>query len=47
MHVHTDTDGKRIEWPKAVVKPDGMYFTIACPACGEREQCMVRPGDTE
>ena len=39
---HTDADGKRIEWPKANIKPDGMYFTIACKTCGQREQCIVR-----
>ncbi len=35
---HTDPRGKTIEWPKAAVKPDGIYFTINCPTCGERQQ---------
>lgn len=42
---HVDATGKRVEWPKATVKPDGIYFAIACPNCGEREQCMARPTD--
>jgi hypothetical protein len=45
MNSHTPADGKRIEWPKAAVKSDGIYFTIACPSCGEREQCVSRPSD--
>ena len=44
---HVDAEGKRLEWPKAVVKHDGLYFTIRCPHCGEREQCMVRKADTD
>jgi transcription elongation factor Elf1 len=39
---HIDAEGKRIEWPKATVNADGMYFTIACKTCGQREQCIVR-----
>jgi hypothetical protein len=39
--------GKRIEWQKATVKPDGIYFAILCPNCGEREQCVARHADTE
>jgi ribosomal protein S27E len=39
------SDGKQVETPKANVKPDGIYFTINCPKCGEREQCMARPND--
>lgn len=47
QNAHVDPSGKRIEWPKAVVKPDGLYFAVNCPGCGEREQCMAKPGDTE
>ena len=46
-HVHVDATGKRLEWPKATVKPDGIYFAISCPNCGEREQCLARPGDAK
>jgi hypothetical protein len=46
-NVHIGADGNSLEWPKATVKSDGIYFTIACPVCGEREQCMAKPGDTE
>ena len=42
---HVDASGKQLEWPKATVKPDGIYFAISCPKCGEREQCMARPND--
>ena len=41
MFAHVDPQGKRIEWPKAAVKPGGIYFAIACPKCGEREQCLA------
>jgi hypothetical protein len=42
---HVDASGKLLEWPRASVKPDGIYFAIVCPTCGEREQCLARPGD--
>ena len=44
---HVDPAGKRIEWPKATVRSDGLYFAVHCPECGEREQCMAKPGDTD
>jgi hypothetical protein len=47
MNSYVDPLGKRIEWPKATVKPDGIYFTIRCPNCGEREQCVARQGDAD
>ena len=41
-----DPLGKPIRWPKAAVKPDGIYFTINCPKCGERSQLISkRPTD--
>lgn len=46
-NVHVDAAGKRLEWPRASAKPDGIYFTISCPNCGEREQCLARPGDAD
>ena len=46
QNVHIDATGKRLEWPKATVKSDGIYFAIDCPECGEREQCMSRHDDT-
>jgi ribosomal protein S27E len=45
MLTHTGSDGGRVEWPKAVVRPDGIYFAIDCPTCGEREQCVAKPSD--
>ena len=42
-YLHVDAAGKKLEWPKATVKPDGIYFAISCPQCGEREQCLARP----
>jgi uncharacterized Zn finger protein len=45
-NVHVDADGKRLEWPKAIVKSDGLYFTLNCPNCGEREQLMAKKDDT-
>jgi ribosomal protein S27E len=43
-NVHVDAAGKRVEWPKVTVQPDGIYFTINCPACGERQQrAATRP----
>jgi hypothetical protein len=47
MLAHMGAEGNRVEWPKAAVKADGIYFTIACPNCGEREQCVARHGDTD
>jgi endogenous inhibitor of DNA gyrase (YacG/DUF329 family) len=44
---YVDATGRRVEWPKATVKSDGIYFTIHCPNCGERDQRMVRPDDTD
>jgi hypothetical protein len=46
MNAHTGADGKVIEWPKAVVRDGGMYFSITCPQCGSREQLMASPSDT-
>ena len=42
---HVDASGKRLEWPRANVRPDGIYFAIDCPNCGEREQCLARSSD--
>jgi hypothetical protein len=39
---HIDPRGKLIRWPKASVKPDGIYFAINCPKCGERSQLMSK-----
>jgi myo-inositol catabolism protein IolC len=47
MHSHTDATGKAIEWPKATVKEDGIYFSIDCPQCGNRDQLMAKPGENE
>lgn len=47
QNVHVDPIGRRIEWPKAAVKSGGLYFAVDCPECGEREQCMAKPGDTD
>jgi hypothetical protein len=46
MNAHTGADGKVIEWPKAAVRDGGMYFSIACPTCGAREQLMASSSDT-
>ena len=46
VNSHTDASGKRIEWPKAVLKPGGIFFVVNCPQCGSREQLMAEPGDT-
>jgi DNA-directed RNA polymerase subunit RPC12/RpoP len=43
MNSHEDAAGKRIEWPKASMKSDGLYFAINCPNCGEREQFLTKP----
>jgi ribosomal protein S27E len=43
---HVDPSGQHIQWPKASVKPDGIYFAIQCPKCGERSQRMAsRPSE--
>jgi hypothetical protein len=42
---HVDAAGKRVEWPKVSVKAGRMYFTIRCPQCGEREQCVAQAND--
>jgi len=42
-----DESGKVITWPKAANKADGIYFTINCPTCGEREQRLLRYEDTD
>jgi hypothetical protein len=47
MHQYVDPTGERIEWPKAEVKSDGIYFSIDCPQCGIREQCMAKPSDAD
>lgn len=47
MDGYVDATGKRIEWPKAAVKSDGIYFSIDCPQCGIRDQCMAKPSDTD
>jgi hypothetical protein len=39
---HIDPLGKRLVWPKAAVKSDGIYFTIKCPTCGERSQRIAQ-----
>jgi uncharacterized Zn finger protein len=44
---HVDQLGKRIEWPKATVNADGIYFTIRCPNCGEREQRLSQQADID
>jgi hypothetical protein len=31
MNSHEDGGGKRIEWPKAVVKSDGLYLRFLAP----------------
>lgn len=43
---YIDASGCRVEWPKATVKPDGIYFAIRCPNCGDRDQRLVRPEDS-
>jgi hypothetical protein len=43
MNYHEDASGNRIEWPKASMKADGLYFAIHCPECGEREQLLAKP----
>jgi hypothetical protein len=29
------------------VKDGGLYVFINCPRCGEREQCVIAPGEAE
>ena len=43
MSQYVDAVGMPIQWPKATVKDDGIYFAINCPNCGEREQLMATP----
>jgi hypothetical protein len=47
MTAYTDATGKRIEWPKAAVKSDGIFFSITCPKCGIRDQLMAQSDDTQ
>jgi hypothetical protein len=47
MDGHVNSQGERIEWPKATVRNDGIYFAINCPQCGQREQRMARPNDPQ
>jgi ribosomal protein S27E len=46
-NVHVDATGKRVEWPKAAVRPDGLYFALSCPECGDREQRMAQQADAD
>jgi ribosomal protein S27E len=46
-NVHVDAAGKRVEWPKAAVRPEGLYFALNCPECGEREQLVARQSDAD
>jgi endogenous inhibitor of DNA gyrase (YacG/DUF329 family) len=46
MMSYTDAAGQRIEWPKAIVKSDGIYFSVNCPQCGQRDQLMADRSDT-
>jgi hypothetical protein len=32
--------GNLVSWPKSTVRGDSLYVFIACPTCGEREQCV-------
>jgi hypothetical protein len=47
MAGHADETGKRIEWPKATVKPDGIYFDIDCRLCGAREQRVANSSNAD
>lgn len=40
-----DPFGKKLEWPKAAVKSDGIYFAIHSPNCGERSQLVAKRPD--
>jgi ribosomal protein S27E len=39
---HIDPSGNLIRWPKAATKPDGIYFAVECPKCGERYQLVSK-----
>jgi len=48
---HIERSGQRVQWPKVSVKPNGIYFAITCPKCGERSQLVSKrpwsPGASE
>ncbi len=46
MQAYVGADGTRIEWPKAETKDGQLCFTIACPNCGVRRQCIAPPVST-
>ena len=33
------------KWPKSTMREGGLYVFIACPKCGEHEQCVATHGD--
>jgi hypothetical protein len=41
MQAYVGPYGKRIEWPMAEAKDGQLCFTIACPNCGARQQCIA------
>ena len=41
VNSYVGPDGKRVEWPKAVIKDGQMCFTIICSNCGERQTCLA------
>jgi hypothetical protein len=43
MQAYVGADGKRIEWPKVETKDRQLCFTIDCPNCGARRQCITAP----
>jgi hypothetical protein len=43
LNIHIFSNGAPISWPKAAVNSDGVYFTIICPNCGERQQRRPDP----
>jgi hypothetical protein len=45
-NAYVDATGRRVEWPKVTVRPGRLYFSIHCPNCGEREQCVAEATDT-
>jgi hypothetical protein len=47
LNVVVGNDGKRIEWPKAAVKDGAIFFSVDCPHCGLREQCVVMPDNVD
>jgi hypothetical protein len=47
MESYVDAEGKPVECWKAEVKKDGVYVTIVCRHCGEREQLVTTLADTE